>query len=220
MGRAPSKRDKSRGASTRVSRQVRPTGRMRKGIRNADRRVREYLTHEEIRFLRTAAKETGRHGFRDSTVIMCIYLHGLRISELCDLRWADIDLRRAKVHVRRVKGSSDSVQDINGVELRALRRLKRDYQASAWVFTTERGTPLSGSTIQKLIRRAGDKAGLTKRVGPLHPHMLRHSTGYALANRGVDTRTIQGYLGHRSISHTVRYTELSTERFTGLLPRL
>jgi len=58
--------------------------------------------------------------------------------------------------------------------------------------------------------RAGKKA----RIGfPVHPHMLRHSTGYKLANDGHDTRAIQHYLGHKNIQHTVRYTELSANRF-------
>jgi type 1 fimbriae regulatory protein FimB/type 1 fimbriae regulatory protein FimE len=63
-----------------------------------------------------------------------------------------------------------------------------------------------------MIARAGRLAGIPFRV---HPHMLRHACGYKLANDGPDTRAIQAYLGHRNINHTVRYTELSPERFRG-----
>ena len=98
-------------------------------------------------------------------------------------------------------------------ELRALRQLKRVYPESPFLFVTERGGPITEATVRKLISRAGDKAGLEF---PIHPHMLRHATGYYLANNGVDTRTIQAYLGHRNIMHTVRYTQLAPDRFRTL----
>ena len=102
---------------------------------------------------------------------------------------------------------------VSGVEIRALRRLRREYPDTPFLFSSERRGPLTPSTIRKMITRAGVKAGLGF---PTHPHMLRHSTGFALANKGVDTRTIQAYLGHRSIQHTVRYTELAPGRFSDL----
>ena len=64
-----------------------------------------------------------------------------------------------------------------------------------------------------MIERAGVEA---KIPFPVHAHMLRHACGYALANKGVDTRTLQAYLGHRSIQSTVRYTELGPGRFKNL----
>jgi len=79
-----------------------------------------------------------------------------------------------------------------------------------YVFTTERGGPLTTSTVRKLVARVGEEA----RLGfPVHPHMLRHATGYKLANDGHDTLAIQHYLWHWNIQHTVRYTELAPERF-------
>jgi site-specific recombinase XerD len=78
------------------------------------------------------------------------------------------------------------------------------------VFTTERGGPFSTSAFAKLIEAAGVKAGLPF---PVHAHMLRHACGYALANAGHDTRSLQAYLGHKNIQHTVRYTEMSPTRF-------
>ena len=81
--------------------------------------------------------------------------------------------------------------------------------ASPFVFTSERGAPFTTAGFGKMIARAGEAAKLKG----AHPHMLRHACGYALANRGHDTRALQTYLGHKNIQHTVRYTELSPTRF-------
>jgi type 1 fimbriae regulatory protein FimB/type 1 fimbriae regulatory protein FimE len=88
----------------------------------------------------------------------------------------------------------------------------RDYPDTPYVFVTERGGPLTDSTFRKLVARAGEKAGIDF---PVHPHMLRHGCGFKLANDGQDTRAIQHYLGHKNIQHTVRYTELASDRFNG-----
>ncbi len=103
-----------------------------------------------------------------------------------------------------------SVHPLRGPELRALRKIARDYPETQYVFVTERKGPLTPDTVRKLIARAGKAAGIPF---PVHPHMLRHACGYKLANEGHDTRAIQHYLGHKNIQHTVRYTELSPARF-------
>lgn len=180
--------------------------------RNKDLRSREYLTNSEIESLMKAAKSTGRHGHRDKTLIMIAYRHALRVSELVTLRWDSLDLEQGLIHIRRLKGGVDSTHPISGNEIRALRRLKRESDISPYVFTTERKGPITASTVRKMIARAGINAGIEFSV---HPHMLRHSTGFKLANDGQDTRSIQHYMGHRNIQHTVRYTELSSDRFKG-----
>ena len=177
---------------------------------NSDVRSREYLTPLEVDALIKAAKSTGRHKHRDGTLILIAYRHGLRVSELVSLRWDQVDLKQGKLHVNRLKNGSPSVHPLRGPEIRALRRLQRDYQRSPYVFSTERKGPLTTSTVRKLITRAGNNAGLPF---PVHPHMLRHACGYKLANERQDTRAIQHYLGHRNITHTCRYTELATNRF-------
>ena len=177
-------------------------------VTNAERRSREYLTPSEIEDLITATGKSGRHRHRDKSLILIGYRHGLRVSELIALRWDMVDLKQGRIHVTRLKGGSDSVHPLRGPEIRALRRLQRDYD-SPYVFCSERRGPLTASSVRKLVARAGEKAGLVN----VHPHMLRHSCGYFLANRGIDTRAIQAYLGHRNITHTVRYTELSDQRF-------
>jgi site-specific recombinase XerD len=177
---------------------------------NADLRTREYLTEAEVERLTTAAR-TNRWGHRDGTMILVAYRHGLRASELVDLRWDQVEFRTATLHVRRVKQGTPSSHPILGDELRALRRLQREQQPkSSFAFTSERGAPFSTAGFARMVERAGAEAKLGFKA---HPHMLRHACGYALANRGHDTRALQAYLGHRNIQHTVRYTELSPTRF-------
>ena len=179
-----------------------------KRVTNAERRSREYLTPSEIDGLITAAGKLGRHRHRDKSLILIGYRHGLRVSELTALRWDMVDLKQGRLHVTRLKGGSDSVHPLRGPEIRALRRLRRDND-SPYVFCSERGGPLTASSVRKLVARAGEKAGLVN----IHPHMLRHSCGYYLANRGIDLRAIQAYMGHRNVQNSVRYTELSDQRF-------
>jgi integrase len=180
--------------------------------RNAEVRTREYLTEAEVNRL-IAATGNNRHGHRDATMVLVAYRHGLRVAELVTLRWDSIDFAHGRLHVNRAKGGSDSVHPLSGRELRALRRLKRDQEPeSPFVFTSERGAPFTTAGFRKLIARLGAAA---KFGFPVHPHMLRHACGFHLANKGVDTRSLQAYLGHRNIQHTVRYTELAPTRFTG-----
>lgn len=177
---------------------------------NAELRAREYLTPDEVEKLSTAARRTGRHGHRDGAIILLAYRHGFRVGELVALRWDQIDLKQGSVYVRRSKNGTPSNHPLRGPEIRALRRLRREYRASPYVFVTERGGPMTDSNVRKMFARAGIEAGLPF---PVHPHMLRHACGYKLANDGQDTRAIQVYLGHKNISHTTRYTELASDRF-------
>ena len=177
---------------------------------NKSRRSREHLTPAEIEKIIQSAGKVGRHALRDATMILLTYRHGLRISELITLKWDQVDLESAQLHLYRRKNGMDSVHPLFGPEIRALRRLKRDYYNMRYVFTTERKGPITGDTFRKLLTRAGKIANLELSI---HPHMLRHSTGFKLANEGRDTRSIQHYLGHKNIQHTVRYTEMSTYRF-------
>jgi integrase len=177
---------------------------------NADLRQREYLTPDEVEKLIKAARD-GRYGHRDATLILVAYRHGLRAIELCDLEWSQVEWgRAATLHVRRVKNGKPAAHPIRGDELRALRELRRRYPDSAFVFATERGGPFTPDAVNRLVKRIGERAGL---AFPVHAHMLRHACGYKLANDGHDTRAIQDWLGHRSIQHTTRYTELSPTRF-------
>jgi type 1 fimbriae regulatory protein FimB/type 1 fimbriae regulatory protein FimE len=178
---------------------------------NAELRPREHLTEHEIDKLVEAAKGN-RWGQRDTTMILIAFRHGLRASELCGLQWSDVEFETGTLHLRRTKGGTTATHPLLGDELRALRSLKRDAK-SPFIFVSERGAPFTVSGFAKLVERAGIEAKLPFKT---HPHMLRHATGYALANRGVDTRSLQAYLGHRSIQSTVRYTELAPGRFKNI----
>ncbi len=203
--------------SKKATRRTRPTsvnGTVRpKRVRNAQARPREYLTPKEVERLMRAAKRDGRrYGVRDATMILVAFRHGLRVSELCSLTWDQFDFSTGMMHVRRIKNGIPSVHQIGGEEMRALRALKRDDGGSRFVFMTERGAPMTAAGFRKLLSRLGVAA---KFAFSIHPHMLRHATGFKLANDGHDTRSLQHYLGHKNINHTVRYTELSPERFKG-----
>ena len=177
---------------------------------NAELRTREHLTEAEVEKLMSATKGN-RYGHRDSTMILVGYRHGLRASELTDLRWDQVDFANGTMHVRRVKQGSPSTHPIRGDELRALRRLQREQEPkSPFVFTSERGSPFTTAGFARMLERAGVEAKLGFKA---HPHMLRHACGFALANKGHDTRALQAYLGHKNIQHTVRYSELAPARF-------
>jgi site-specific recombinase XerD len=179
---------------------------------NRELRTREHLTPAGVERLIQTAMDN-RRGHRDATMILIAFRHGLRASELVDLRWEQTDFEQAVLHVRRVKNGTPATHPLTGRELRALRKLQRESGDNPFVFVSERGTPFSVSGFRRMIERAAQAAGLEIKA---HPHMLRHATGYALANQGTDTRTLQAYLGHRSISNTVRYTELAPGRFKNL----
>src|SRR6201984_3785193 len=114
-----------------------------------------------------------------------------------------------RLPVHRTKNGSPSVHPMQGEEIRALRRLQRELEASPHVFASERGGPMSAKSFGTLFARLGERGGM---AFPIFPHMLRHACGYALANAGHDTRALQAWLRHKNNQHTVRYTELAPDR--------
>jgi integrase len=137
----------------------------------------------------------------------------LRVSELVTLRWQQIHLDTATVDIRRAKNGTAGIHGLQGDELRLLRALRREHPHADFVFLSERKAPLSVDGAQKLIERLGVAAELPF---PIHAHMLRHAAGYALAGRGVDTRTLQAFMGHRSIANTVVYTAVADKRIRNI----
>jgi integrase len=121
-------------------------------------RTREYLTGREIERLMAAARKGSRWGHRDATMILIGYRHGLRASELCDLRWSQVELSTGRLHVRRAKNGSPSVHPMQGDEIRALRRLEREQGRSSHVFLTERGGPMTPKAFHALFGRIGMRA--------------------------------------------------------------
>jgi site-specific recombinase XerD len=180
------------------------------------REKKKFLTPSEIEAFLGAAKTT-RNGARDHCLALMAYRHGLRVTELISIELSDLDLNTGRIFVRRVKGSLSTSQPIEGDELRAIKRWLRERSAhemaaSSLLFLSERG-PMTRQAVNYLVEIIGQKAGLSLKV---NPHMLRHSCGFALAEKNTATRTIQDYLGHKNIRHTVAYTATNAERFKGL----
>jgi type 1 fimbriae regulatory protein FimB/type 1 fimbriae regulatory protein FimE len=176
--------------------------------KNAAYRQREYLTEAEIDQLLDAAGKL-RSPVRNRLLILLAFRHALRVSELVDVRIEQIDLKAATIHIRRAKNGTPGIHGLQGDELRLIRALVRENPHSQFLFLSERKAPLSIHGAQKLVERLGVAAGF---AFPIHVHMLRHSAGYALAGRGVDTRTLQAFMGHRSIANTVIYTAVADKR--------
>jgi site-specific recombinase XerD len=97
-------------------------------------------------------------------------------------------------------------------ELRALRQYQRTSPVSPFVFVSQRGAPFDAPGFSMMVERVGIAADLGVKV---HAYMLRHGCGFKLADDGVDTRSLQAYLGHRNIQNTARYTALAPDRFKG-----
>jgi type 1 fimbriae regulatory protein FimB len=185
---------------------------VKSGAADAQERAKNYLDPHEMERLLEAAKE-GRHGARDHALLLLIYRHGLRVSEAVTTRLDELNLKQARLTVNRSKNSLSTEQPIQGDELRALKRyLGAREDKLPWLFVSERGQPMTRQAVNYLVRLAGERA----KLGRVWPHMLRHSCGFALANKGADFRVIQDYLGHRDPRHTVRYTRTSARRFEGL----
>jgi len=182
---------------------------------------RRFLTAKEVQAMMQAARQ-GPTGERDYCLILLAFRHGMRISELLDLHYHDLDLREGRVNVRRLKNGFSTIHPLRFDEREAIERwsqVRAGWKAAAKtdaLFISRRGTPLSRQQAYRIIRSAGEKAGT---VTQTHPHMLRHACGYELAERGTDTRLIQDYLGHRNIRHTVRYTASNAARFAGIWER-
>jgi site-specific recombinase XerD len=178
-------------------------------------RGKDFLSEKEVEHVLEGARRA-RHGTRDHLILLMMYRHGLRVSEAIALRRGDVNLDAARLWVRRLKNSLSVEHPIVGDELRAIKRyLSTRTDRLPWLFVSERGQPLTRRAVYYLVRSAGKRV----KIGGVHPHMLRHSCGYYLADQGTDLRTMQDYLGHRDPRHTVRYTRVAARRFEGLWKR-
>ena len=176
---------------------------------NKDVRTREYLHENEVDQLISALRKKSRNPNRDALIVTMMFRHGLRVGEAVSLKWDQVDFKGSKLHVNRLKGSLPSVHPIQGKTLRLLRKLQRE-KDSRYIFLSERKSPMTTQAIYRMLRNVEKDLGWDF---PIHPHMLRHSCGYFLANEGHDTRSIQMYMGHSNINNTVLYTQLTGDRF-------
>lgn len=178
---------------------------------------RKYLTTSEVKRL-ISAVEQGEHAARDCCLIWMCFLHGCRVSELNSLRLSDIDLEGKTIMINRLKNGFSTIHPLFEIEINPLqqwlsKRLNYNGSESEWLFLSRQGNRLSRQQIYKMMRKYGRESALS--IAP-HPHMLRHACGYALADKGIDTRLIQDYLGHRNIRHTVLYTASNSRRFLNI----
>jgi Site-specific recombinase XerD len=178
---------------------------------------RKHLTETEVEKLLMAAKGSSNPE-RDYCLVYMSFVHGFRVSETSQLRLSDVDFQAENLFIRRLKNGFSTNHPLLENEIKAIRAwlAVRDSMPGAegdWLFLSRRGKPLSRQRIYQLICQFGEMAGISV---PSHPHMLRHACGFALADRGTDTRLIQDYLGHKNIRHTVHYTASNPERFEGV----
>ena len=191
--------------------------------KSTELRKRKYLTEEEIGKVRKAAKQKSKHKHRNDTLILMMFRHGLRVSEAVDLQWEQINFKHKQLHVVRRKNGKPATHPLDEITLRALGQLKKDqlekykskkdYPETSYLFVTDEGKRIAVRTAHHIVAQAGKRADLPFTISP---HMLRHSTGFYLANEGADTRIIQDYMGHANIQNTVIYTELNANRFKDL----
>lgn len=181
-----------------------------KSRKYSDVRSREYLLPDEVDTLIKTAR-SNRTGLRDSTFVLLSFRHGLRLSEALNLKWSDIDFAGNGIHINRAKSGISNRHPLRSIEVIALNKLykARNYIAQ-YIFTKTDGMPICKAGMQKMFSLLGEKANMPF---PIHHHMLRHSCGYFLANKGIDTRAIAEYLGHTNLKHTYRYTAISPKRF-------
>lgn len=183
----------------------------------------DVLTPEDIAAVLRAASE-GRHGVRDHAMLLTLYHHGLRVSELCRLTLADLDLEGRRLWVERLNRGRSGVHPVPEDEAQALAAYlgERGEQGTLnlpALFLNERRATLSRNAVYYLVRRAGEAAGLAR---PLFPHLLRRSTGSKLVGEGHDVRLVQDYLGLRSARSVLRFVgeaspdNPNAERFTAL----
>ena len=184
-----------------------------------ERPKRDFLTQTELDQLLNVAKK-GRHGVRDYCIILIMVRHALRVSELCRMRVSDIDLETGRIFIARLKNSLSTEQPLAGDEKRALRawlRVREENKIFAnELFVNQQRSPLDRKSLFVQFGRLGLKANLTIKVTP---HILRHTTGFLLANKGIDSRTLQDFMGHRNPSNTARYTRVASKRFENLWDR-
>ena len=193
---------------------------MTKNTSSRSTRNREHLTQAEVESLLAASKQNSRNSVRDYAMLLLMFRHGLRVSELCAIKLSDINVETKEFHVNRLNGCDSGVHELYNGESASIKswlieRAKLNPPEDCdTLFVSERRRPLSRCTVWLMIGQTAKAAGLE--ALEIHPHMLRHSCGYALINKGTDIRIIQAYLGHQSISSTVRYTNLDSKRFAKL----
>ncbi len=139
-------------------------------------------------------------------IIQTAYSAGLRLGEIINLRWEDIDFSRNIIHLKRAKGKKDRIVMLSPKVKKGLKSL--DPEKKGILFKTSRCSKYTPRSIQEIIKKAAKKGGIIKNVSP---HTLRHSFATHLLEKGIDIRYIRDLLGHSDISTTLIYTKVSNK---------
>lgn len=147
------------------------------------------------------------NNFKYRAIISIMYSAGLRLSELLNLKWADIDFKRKTIHVKNSKGGKDRVVMLSPKVAKMLKRMAKPM--NGLVFVNRKGEKYSSRLIHNLIAKSASRAEIMKAVTP---HTLRHSFATHLLESGLDVRYIQQLLGHSSVKTTMIYTHVSKKK--------
>lgn len=179
---------------------------------NDELRGRRNLTHQEIDLICKAIRVSSRYPDRDELLVLMAFHHGLRVSELLNVKWQHINLKTQQVAIKRLKNGIDSLHPMTAK--RQMMLLRKAHKASGaalsgFVFINERGAPVTADGFRKMFTKFSWEALGVK----WNPHALRHGCGTTLVEKGVDVRTLQVYLGHKNIQNTTQYLHESSKQF-------
>ncbi|ENA0612488.1 tyrosine-type recombinase/integrase [Enterobacter bugandensis] len=181
-------------------------------------KTRKYLTVSEIERLISTVSST-KNSERNKCMLLMCFIHGLRVSELSQLQLRDIEIANKIIYISRLKNGFSVQHPLQQPELLALEAWMKKRSSylgsdSPYLFLSRHGKKISRQQLYRIFKEAGQAANINIDV---HPHMFRHACGYALADKGCDTRLIQDYLGHRNIQNTVIYTASNAARFKSVV---
>ena len=172
-----------------------------------------YMSDEQLERFLQAAKE---YGAREHAMFLFAVAHGARISEVCNLRIADIDFKNEQIHIARLKGSLASTQSLLRVKGNALFNeaaafkawlAVREPDADNFVFNSQKSTRLDRVSAYRLFKKIAKRAGLPETLQ--NPHTLKHTAAMRLVHVGANAFLIRQALGHRSFNSTLAYVNPS-----------
>ena len=175
-----------------------------------------FLSPDELLALLRAAKA---HGAREHAMVLCAYSHGLRASEVCNLRLSDLDMRNQALKVERLKGSLSGIQPLHAHrgeplldEVKVLKAYlaERRNDGSGFLFLSQMGGQMSRQNFFLVFKAIAQEAGIPE--SKRHPHTLKHSIASHLVGENVNLAVVQQKLGHRSISSTMVYVGVSGQQ--------
>jgi type 1 fimbriae regulatory protein FimB len=176
--------------------------------------MKALMPEEVLKVLKVASSESKRN----AAMILLAFKHGMRASEVCNLRLSDVDLKAGEIVIRRLKGSLKTTQplvDFPGQPLLSEKRVLRVWleerrDSSDYVFVSQKGGKLDRSAFFRAFRAAARQVGLS--ADKCHPHSLKHALGFALVAANVNLAVVKQALGHRSIASTAVYTTPTDEQ--------